>query len=184
MGERLCMRISFSQYDAFTRNHERYRLYYVLGLTPEGNDTPTIFNLGRRRGQCFHKIPEGIERPELVKEFGEDIVKRCETMREVLPDLGPLECIEQRFKEPIGDGKHQIIGQIDHIFTVDGHKRVGDFKTTKGTLTKKEQQQKLGEWETSPQSHFYLYAAVKRGYDTDQFTYHVIFDRKNKDSKP
>jgi hypothetical protein len=38
--------------------------------------------------------------------------------------------------------------------------------------------------ETAAQSHFYLYAARKLGKPTELFTYHIILDRKNKDSEP
>lgn len=165
-------------------NPERFRLYYILGLTPDGDETPTMFNLGRRRGRCLHSLYEGVTREELVQEYGEDLVQRCEAMRAVVPDLGPMQCVEESFDIPIGDGKHSVIGRVDHVFTVDGYERVGDFKSTKGTRTKKEVTEYLGEMETSPQSHFYLYAAAKLGHPTDLFTYHVIFDRKNKDSKP
>ena len=179
------MNISYSQYKAFLDNPERYRMFYVLGLTPEGAETPSNFNLGKRRGRCFHDLSEGKKsRARLVQEYGAELVVRCELIREAVPDLGPLECVEQSFKLPILDGKHNVIGRVDHIFMVDGHRRVGDYKSTKGTRTKKETQDYLATLETSAQSHFYLYAAAQLGYPTDLFTYHVIFDRKNKESKP
>lgn len=177
------MKISYSKYTAFVNNPERFRLYYMLGLTPENDETPTLMNFGRRRGRCFHESYEGRDRAELIKEYGVEMVERCEDMRSVVPDLGPLEMVEHYFEIPIGDGKHTIIGYIDHTFNSDGF-RVGDFKTTKGTRTKKETSEYLGELETSPQSHFYLKAVRELGKPTDLFTYHVIFDRKNKDSKP
>jgi hypothetical protein len=127
---------------------------------------------------------EGVEREELVTVYGAELVERCERMKAVMPDLGPMQLVEQSFELPIGDGKHSITGRIDHIFTENGKERVGDFKTTKGSRTKKEVQEYFGELSTSPQSHFYLYAADKLGHPTDMFTYHVIFDRKDKDSAP
>lgn len=202
------MKISYSKYSSFLMNPERYRLYYALGLTPEGDETPTNMNLGRRRGRCFHSLtelrakrdaihcdmchgPECIKcYPELVMrqlegEYGAALVARCERMRAVMPDLGPMQLVEQSFELPIGDGKHSVTGRIDHIFTdLDGHERVGDFKTTKGNRTKKEVQEYFGEMSTSSQAHFYLYAAAQLGHPTDLFTYHVIFDRKDKDSQP
>lgn len=180
------MKISYSKYTAFLTNPERFRLYYVLGLTPDGDETPSIMNLGRRRGRCFHAIAEGQDRAELVKEYGEPLVERCEAMIAVLPpELIPSFILtEKPFEIPIGDGKHTIVGRLDHIFAPDGHNRVGDFKTTKGTRTKKEVSEYMGELETSSQAHFYLKAAAFLGYPTDLFTYHLIFDRKDKDSKP
>lgn len=183
------MRISYSKYSAFLSNPERYRLSYVLGITPEGDETPSFMNLGRRRGRCFHSILEGrktntLDRDALIKEHGADLVDRCERLAEVLPDLGDFLLTEQSFTVPIGDGKHQINGRLDHIFMDGDNKRVGDFKTTKGTRTKKEQSEYYGELETSSQSHFYLHAAAALGHPTDLFTYHVLLDRKDKDSKP
>jgi hypothetical protein len=163
----------------------------MLGLTPEGDETPTRMNLGRRRGRCFHEYSEakgnGIlaeVRPSLLERYGAELVARVEDMAEVVPDLGSLALVEQSFEVPIGDGKHSIIGRIDHGFTVDNHFRLGDFKSTKGTRTKREVQEYFGELETSPQAHFYLKAADALGHPTDLFTYHVIFDRKDKNSKP
>jgi RecB family exonuclease len=179
------LRISFSKYSAFVKNHERFRLYYILGLTPEGDDTPTRMNMGRRRGSCFHAMAEGIPRPELVTKYGEDIVQRCEDMRSVVPELGELFFCEQEFDVPILDGKHSIHGFIDNGYTnADGNETIGDFKTTKGNRTKKEVNEYLGDLETSPQSHFYLKASQALGHPTELFTYHVIFDRKDKASKP
>ena len=178
------MRISYSKYTAFLQNPERFRLYYGLGLTPEGDETPTRMNMGRRRGRCFHEMYEGTDRAKLIAEYGLEMVQRCEGMREVVPDLGPLSLIEESFEVPILDGKHSVIGRIDHGFSVDGHFRIGDFKTTKGTRTKKEIGEYFGGLETSTQSHFYLKAADALGHPTDAFTYHVVFDRKDKDSKP
>jgi PD-(D/E)XK nuclease superfamily len=185
------LRISYSKYTSFLTNPERFRLYYILGLTTEGDETPTRMNLGRRRGSCFHALYEakGESRYEegrraVVKEHGEDLVVRCESMMEVVPDLGPMFLVEESFEIPILDGKHSIMGRIDHGFTVDGHERIGDFKTTKGNRTKKEISEYFGTLETSAQSHFYLKAAAALGHPTDLFTYHVVFDRKDKDSKP
>jgi hypothetical protein len=163
----------------------------VLGLTPEGDESPTRFNLGRRRGRCFHEMYEAkgngaleTERPKILETYGAELVKRVEDMIEVVPDLGPLLFVEQSFEVPIGDGKHSINGRIDHGFTEDGHFRIGDFKSTKGTRTKKELTEYFGQLESSTQAHFYLKAAAALGQPTDLFTYHVIFDRKDKDSKP
>lgn len=178
------MKISYSKYTAFLQNPEKYRLFYGLGLTVEGDETPTRMNLGRRRGRCFHESSEGIERAILVDLYGEDLVRRVEDMREVVPDLGPLTLVEHSFEVPIGDGKHSIIGRIDHRFIVDNAPRIGDFKSTKGTRTKKELQEYFGGLESSTQPHFYLKAADALGYGTDLFTFHVILDRKDKDSKP
>ena len=178
------MRISYSKYTAFVGNPERYRLHYELGLTPEDDDTPTRMNMGRRRGSCFHAIYEGVPRPTLVGKFGGELVKRAEDMAAVVSDLGELSHIEQEFEIPILDGKHSINGRIDHGFVADGSFRLGDFKTTKGSRTKKELQEYYGELETSPQSHFYLHAARVLGFPTELFTYHVVLDRKDKDHKP
>jgi hypothetical protein len=180
------LRISYSRYSAFLFNPEKFRLYYMLGLTPEGDDTPTMFNYGRRRGRCFHETYEGTPRPELVKEYGGELVLRCEDMREAVPDLGSMDWIEREFDIPIGDGKHSIIGRIDHRFTNrDGVRQPGDFKTTKGTRTKKETGDYFRDLENSTQHHFYLRA--EREFEpqpTGLFCYHVIFDRKDKDHKP
>jgi hypothetical protein len=184
------MKISYSKYSAFLQNPERYRMVYVLGLTPEGDETPSFLNLGRRRGRCFHELLEGrkqntLDRDALVKTYSAVLVERCESMADAMPDLGDFLLTEQSFTVPIGDGKHEINGRLDHIFTdVDGSIRIGDFKTTKGTRTKKEAAEYFAELETSPQPHFYLHAAPTFGYPTDKFTYHVILDRKDKDSKP
>lgn len=170
-------------------NPERYRLYYALGLTPEGDDTPTNMNLGRRRGRCFHELRESRTngtptREQIVEAHGIALVERCGRMDAIVPDLGPMQLVEESFELPIGGGKHSVNGRIDHIFNKDEQERVGDFKTTKGNRTKKELQEYLGTLETSPQSHFYLYAAAQLGHPTDLFTYHVILDAKDKDHKP
>lgn len=178
------MKISYSKYTTFLKNPERYRLSYELGLTPEGDDTPNRMNLGRRRGRCFHELYEGIDRPELIKTHGLELVERCDDMRSVVPDLGPLSHVEESFELPILDGKHSVNGRMDHAFTRYGVFRLGDFKSTKGSRTKKELKEYLGEMETSPQSHFYLYAARQLGYPTEHFTYHVVLDKPNKDGKP
>lgn len=165
---------------------EKFRLYYMLGLTPEGDETPTMWNFGRRRGRCFHELSEGIQRPALVKEYGVDLVTRCETMRSVVPDLGARDWVEREFDIPIGDGKHSINGRIDHRYTnQDGVRQLGDFKTTKGTRTKKELAEYFNGLADSTQHHFYLRAEREMTPNpTGLFTYHVIFDRKDKDHKP
>jgi|SRR5581483_9237429 len=182
------LRISYSRFSAFVRNMERYRLFYELGLTPEGDATPTMWNFGRRRGRCFHALIEGKDRAELVKEYGAELVKRCEDMREALPaDLkaaGTFDWVERSFDIPIGDGKHSIIGRIDHRFDDQGIRHPGDFKTTKGTRTKKEVSEYLTDLENSTQHHFYLRAEREFDAPTGLFTYHVIFDRKDKEHKP
>jgi PD-(D/E)XK nuclease superfamily len=182
------LKISYSKYTAFLQNPEKFRLYYGLGLTPETDETPTRMNMGRRRGSCFHEMYEHKEDPHFAvaaaEKYGNDIVARCIPMLEVVPDLGPLFLVEESFEVPILDGKHSIMGRIDHGFTVDGHDRIGDFKTSKGTRTKKEFSEYLGQMETSSQSHFYLKAAATMGHPTDLFTYHVVLDAKDKTSKP
>jgi hypothetical protein len=181
------LNISYSRYSAFLRNMERYRLFYELGITPEGDETPTMWNFGRRRGRCFHELREGqIPRAELVKEYGAELVARCEDLGEVVPDLGAVDWVERSFEIPIGDGKHSIVGRIDHRFiNRDGVRQPGDFKTTKGTRTKKELQEYFQDLDNSTQHHFYLRA--EREFEpspTGLFTYHVIFDRKDKEHKP
>jgi hypothetical protein len=178
------LRISYSRYTAFLQNPERYRLHYELGLTPENDDAPTRMNMGRRRGSCFHSMYEGVPREDLIKQYGLELVKRVDDMRDVVPELGELTHVEEEFDVPILDGKHSINGRIDHGFVADGMFRLGDFKTTKGSRTKKELQEYYGELETSPQSHFYLYAGSVLGFPTELFTYHVILDKKDKDHKP
>lgn len=179
------MRISYSRYSAFLRNQEKYRLYYELGLTPEGDDSPTIYNFGRRRGSAFHALMEGKDRAELVETYGLELVKRAEEMTLVTPHL-EMDWIERSFEIPILDGKHSIIGRIDHRFiNRDGLRQPGDFKTTKGTRTKKETVEYFRDLEESTQHHFYLKAELTYSEEpTGLFTYHVIFDRKDKDSKP
>jgi hypothetical protein len=178
------LKISYSKYKTFTDNPEKYRLYYEIGLTPEGDETPTLWNFGRRRGRCFHELSEGLDRAALVKEYGAEMVARCELMREAVPDLGELDWIERSFEVPIQDGKHIIIGRIDHRFVNrDGVRHPGDFKTTKGTRTKKELGEYFADLERSTQHHFYLRAA-REWEASELFTYHVVLDRKNKDSKP
>jgi hypothetical protein len=185
MEGRLLVRISYSRYSAYLTNPERYRLQYVLGLTPEGDESPSTTNIGRRRGRCFHEIYEGKKtREELIETYGLQLVERCERMKEVVPDLGPLVLVETSFDIPIGDGKHSIVGRIDHGFTLDDQFRIGDFKSTKGTRTKKDFAEYLAEMETSSQSHFYLYAVRHLGMPTELFRYHVVLDRKDKDHKP
>lgn len=179
------MRISYSRYSAFLRNPERYRLSYELYLTPEGDETPTMWNYGRRRGRCFHKIYEGTDRATLVTEYGEDLVVRCEDMAAVVPDLGKMDWVELSFEIPILDGKHSITGRIDHRFDDQSVRHPGDFKTTKGTRTKAQLAEYYANLESSTQHHFYLRA--EREFEpvpTGLFTYHVIFDRKSKDHKP
>lgn len=178
------MRISYSKYTAFLQNPEKFRLHYQLGLTPEGDDTPTRMNMGRRRGRCFHAMYENAPRGALIKEYGADMVARCDDMRSVIPDLGPLSLVEHSFEVPILDGKHSIIGRIDHGFNPEGGFRIGDFKTTKGSRTKKELGEYYGTLLTSTQPHFYLKAARAIGQPTDLFTFHVILDRKDKEHKP
>jgi hypothetical protein len=178
------VQISYSRYTAFLTNPEKFRLYYILGLTPEDDETPNRMNLGRRRGRCFHEMYEGIAREELVKTYGLELVKRVEEMRAVVPDLGTLSHVEESFELPILDGKHSIIGRMDHAFSVDENFRLGDFKSTRGTRTKKELTEYLGTLETSAQSHFYLYAARALGFPTELFTYHVVLDKKDKEHKP
>jgi hypothetical protein len=178
------LKISYSKYSAFVQNPERWRLYYGLGLAPEGDETPTRMNMGRRRGSCFHAMYEGVAREELVTKYGLEVVKRCEAMREVVPDLGPLSLIEAEFDIPIGDGKHSINGRIDHGFYAYEQFRLGDFKTTKGTRTKKELQEYFNTLTSSTQPHFYLKAAESMGHATSLFTFHVVLDRRDKDSKP
>ena len=184
MGESL--RISYSKYSAFLFNPEKYRLFYELGLTPEGDETPTMYNYGRRRGRCFHGIYEGVDRAQLVREYGAEMVSRCEDMVAVVPNLGTLDWVERSFEIPIGDGKHSIMGRIDHRFVNrDGVRQPGDFKTTKGTRTKKELVEYYQGLSDSSQHHFYLRA--EREFEpepTGLFTYHIIFDRKDKDHKP
>jgi hypothetical protein len=182
------MKISYTKYSAFLQNPERFRLYYMLGLTPEGGDTPTNMNLGKRRGSCFHSLMEARSKGEsteaLVKQYGAELVKRCEDMAEVVPDLGTFLLCEKSFEIPILDGKHSITGRLDHVFMDGDNKRVGDFKTTKGNRSKKELAEYLAEMETSSQAHFYLHAAKELGQPTDLFTYHIVMDKKDKDSKP
>ena len=178
------MRISYSKYTAYLQNPEKFRLYYMLGLTPEGDDTPTRMNMGRRRGSCFHAMYEGVPRAELVTKYGLEIVQRCEDMRAVVPDLGELTLVEAAFEIPILDGKHSINGRIDHRFIAYDNPRIGDFKTTKGTRTKKEFSEYLGNLTGSAQPHFYLKAAAVLGYPTEDFTFHVVLDKKDKDAKP
>src|ERR1700733_13783913 len=182
------MRISYSKHSAFLMNPERYRMHYVLGLSPENDETPGMMNLGRRRGRCFHALIEHKKTgqpsmEEIVQAHGADLVERCQRMVDVLPDLGDFLLTEASFNIPIGDGKHSINGRIDHIFTASGHNRVGDFKTTKGTRTKKELTEYFGDLESSPQMHFYLKASAALGFPTNLATYHVLLDRKDKDSK-
>lgn len=184
------MKISYSRYTAFLNNPEKYRLHYELGLTPEGDETPSMYNLGRRRGRCFHAIYEGQNRAELIETYGLELVKRCEDMRSAVPDLGELDWIERSFEIPIGDGKHSITGRIDHRFVdYDAIRHPGDFKTTKGTRTKKELNEYLRTLEDSTQHYFYLkaervFAAETGENSTGFFTYHIILDRKDKEHKP
>lgn len=178
------MKISFSRYSAFVNNPERYRLYYGLGLVPESDSQATNFNYGRRRGSCVHAILEATAkglRPSAVTkyEYPADLYARCIALAAKMPPLTDVILAEQEFEYPIGDGRHSITGRVDHIQTSDGVYRVGDFKSTK-KRTKKEMSEHLGTLETSPQSHFYLYAADKMGYPTDQFTYHILVDEKDK----
>jgi hypothetical protein len=183
------LKISYSKYTAFLQNPERFRLHYALGLTPDEDETPTRMNMGRRRGRCFHAMSEdkanGLDnRAEYIADYGLEIVERCESMASVVPELGPLFLVEESFEVPILDGKHVINGRIDHGFTVVGADRLGDFKTTKGSRTKKELQEYFGTLETSTQPHFYLKAAAVLGRPTNMFTFHVILDRKDKNAKP
>lgn len=179
------MKISYSKYTAYLANPERFRLHYMLGLTPDGDDTPSRMNLGRRRGKCFHAMYEGTEKAKLTKEFGKELFERCADMRSVVPDLGKLDWVEREFCTPILDGKHSINGRIDHrFFNYEGVQSLGDFKTTKGTRTKKEVTDYFGELSTSAQSHFYLRAAREFGEAIDRFTFHVVFDKKDKEHAP
>lgn len=159
----------------------------MLGLTPEGDDTPTMFNFGRRRGRCFHEIYEGKPKKALIKEYGAEMVSRCEDMRLAVPDLGDLDWVERDFTIPIGDGKHSINGRIDHRFFDAGAdvRHPGDFKTTKGTRTKAQLQEYFKGLEDSTQHYFYLRAEREFSETpTGLFTYHCVFDRKDKEHKP
>lgn len=179
------LKISYSRYTTFVNNPEHYRLSYELGLTPEGDDTPSLFNYGRRRGSCFHALMEGVPRADVVKSYGGELVKRCEEMQAVVPPLD-LDWVERSFEIPIMDGKHSIIGRIDHRYlNRDGIRQPGDFKTTKGTRTKAQLQDYYRGLEDSTQHHFYL-RAEREWTDTPTglFTYHIVFDRKDKDHKP
>jgi hypothetical protein len=176
------LNISYSRYSAFVFNPEKFRLHYELGLTPEGDDTPTMFNYGRRRGSCFHALYEGAD----TTQYSPELISRCMDMRAVVPDLGDMDWVERSFEIPIFDGKHSIIGRIDHRFlNRDGVRQLGDFKTTKGTRTKAQLQDYYRDLETSTQHHFYLRAELEFEKDpTGLFTYHIVFDRKDKDKKP
>lgn len=183
------MKISYSRFASFLQNPERYRLSYCLGLVPEGEDIPSPKNYGRRRGSCFHAIQEanakGVRHSAITEhKYAEDIYDRCVRLASCVPDLGPLVLPECEFIVPIGDGKHSINGRIDHGFNQEDFNgnailRIGDFKTTK-KRTKQEMREYFSTLETSPQAHFYLYAAAKLGSPTDQFTYHVLVDDKER----
>lgn len=177
------MKISYSRYSAFMTNMERFRMYYGLGIVPEGEAVASSSNYGRRRGTCTHAILDARAKglpvtAETFKDFPPDLFWRCYKLAAVVPDLGPFLLSEQDFEIPIGDGRHSITGRLDHVFKRDDRLRLGDFKTTK-KRTKNEMAQYMGELETSPQAHFYLHAAAVLGYPTDQFTYHVLVDDKN-----
>jgi hypothetical protein len=178
------LKLSYSGYTAFLQNPEKYRLYYPLGLKIEGDDIPTFKNYGRRRGSCFHAIQEarakGV-RDSVITEhkYPDDMYARCARLAELVPDLGELLQPEYEFTVPIGDGKHSITGRIDHIAKLGGVARLGDFKTTK-KRTKKEMAEYNGELSTSPQPHFYLYAARSLGYQLEECRFHVMVDDKDK----
>lgn len=171
------MNLSYSRYSAFLQNPERFRLKYALSLEPE-SDLPGRFCYGRRRGSCFHAFMEGVPIETIKAQFPADMITRCERLIPLVPDLGEVLVREADFEAPIGDERHGIRGRLDHIARKD-FLGVGDFKTTKAR-TKKEFRQYLAELETSPQAHFYLYAAKILGYETDRFTYHILIDDKDK----
>jgi hypothetical protein len=178
------LKISYSGFSAYLQNPERYRLYYGLGLIPEGDDVPSTRNYGRRRGSCFHAIQEaratGVRDSAITKHaYPEDMYARCVRMAELVPDLGTLILAEKQFEFPIGDGKHSITGRIDHIALKNEVTAVGDFKTTK-KRTKAEMREYFGNLQTSSQAHFYLHAAKQLGYTVDEFRYHVLVDDKEK----
>lgn len=175
------MKISYSRYSAFLTNPERYRLYYGLGLVPESDSIPGPMNYGRRRGTCVHAIHESnATGKKLEGTFEPGMVARCTRLVALLPDLGDVLLSEESFDCPIGDGKHQITGRLDHVVRKDGETSIGDLKSTK-KRTKKEMREYFDTLETSSQSHFYLYAAAKQfNYPTEEFTYHVLVDDKEK----
>lgn len=175
------MKISYSRFSAFLQNPERYRMHYVLGLKTVSDDIPSVFNYGRRRGSCVHAIHEarakGLRDSEITKHlFPQEMYERCVRMVEIVPtmELLPGVC-ETAFTCGIGNGTHQIEGRIDHAFRESGEIWLGDLKSTKGK-TKKEMRKYFGELDTSPQAHFYLYAAALLGFGTDKLRYHVIVD--------
>lgn len=176
------MKISYSRFTAFLQNPERYRLYYGLGLIPEGVDVPTAMNYGRRRGSCVHAIHEadgkGLRHSVVTEhKYPDDMYQRCLALVAKLPGMEVL-LSEAEFECPIGNGKHSITGRLDHVFKRDGQIRIGDIKSTK-KRTKKEMREYFATLETSSQSHFYLYVAGLLGFPTDQFTYHVLVDEKD-----
>lgn len=178
------MKISYSRFSSFLQNPERYRLTYELGLKPEGDDTPSFRNYGRRRGSCFHAIQEarakGVRDSVVTKhEYPEDLYQRCARLATLVPELGKLEMAEAEFDLPIANGKHSITGRVDHVALLEDERNVGDFKTTK-KRTKKEMSEYNGTLATSPQAHFYLYAAAALGFPTEKFVYHVLVDDKEK----
>lgn len=181
------MKISFSKFTSFMQNPEKYRLYYGLGLKPEGEDIPSNRNYGRRRGSCFHAIHEarakGVRDSVITKyEYPEDLYARCVRLADLVPDLGEMLHAECEFDVPIGDGKHSITGRLDHIARgTDGIARLGDFKTTK-KRTKKEMAEYNGDLSTSPQPHFYLYASrsLDLGIELTEMRYHILVDDKEK----
>lgn len=178
------MKISYSRYTAYLQNPERYRLTYELGLNVQGSETPTNFNYGKRRGSCFHEIQEarakGVRDSAVTgRKWDEALYQRCVKLVEKVPGFGTVLLSEKEFELPIVDGKHSIIGRLDHIADDNGVIRVGDFKTTK-QRTKKEMSEYFGNLTSSSQAHFYMHAASALGFPTDQFIYHVLVDEKDK----
>lgn len=178
------LKISYSRYKAFVDNPERYRLSYGHGLVPEGDEVPTNFNYGRRRGSCVHAILEATAKGKRPSEltgykYPADLYQRCEKLAAKMPPLQDIVVAEHDFEFPIMDGKHSVTGRIDHIVQTEDGYSVGDFKSTK-KRTKKEMSEYLSNLDTSPQSHFYLFAADKLGYTTSNFIYHILVDEKDK----
>ena len=163
------MNLDFSRFDAFHRNMEKFRLHYLLNLTP------TTKNYYLERGIAFHlllgyhsKGKTAAESDLLVKREVQDAkaiaaAKRmfAHWLQRYNPSGPVLLAAEPEFLQQLPNSPHSICGKIDQILEIDGRQWVGEVKTTnpRNTFAKINTQ-----WQTRKQAEFELIGAQALGY--------------------